>query len=95
MSIESINLRKCVIERFSENKRSFITKDLYDHSEKEVFLTGNQRMFYTDYHLGDIIYTAKSSKGIWTLITGTKFKTSDILYEYKQKLDEYFDNTTS
>ena len=40
MNIESINLRKCIIEKLSEDAKNFVTKDLYDSSEKVVFLTG-------------------------------------------------------
>lgn len=94
MSIESINLRKCIIEKLSEDTKYFITKDLYDNSEKVVLLSGKQRMFYLDYKAGDIVYTAKSIKGEWKLITDTNFKMNDFLYENKLQLDKYFETQT-
>ena len=66
MDIKSINLRKCIIKRLSEDTSSLIVQDLYDDSEKVVFLTGKQRMFYSTHKLGDIIYTAKDVK--WRLV---------------------------
>jgi len=91
MNIESINLRKCTIEMLSEDAKNFVTKDLYDSSEKVVFLTGKQRMFYSDYQVGDIIYAAKSIKGKWKLVTETNFKMNSFLHDNKVQLDKYFE----
>ncbi|OJJ20571.1 hypothetical protein BKI52_19145 [marine bacterium AO1-C] len=76
----------------TKRRKKFITKDLYDSSEKVIFLTGKQRMFYSDYQVRDTIYAAKSAKGEWKLITETNFKTNSSLQNSKIQLDKYFED---
>ena len=85
-----MKLRKCIIEELTEDFKSFMVRDLFDDSQKEVFLSGNQRMFYTEFNIDDLIYAAKTSENKWGLVTETDFKKSGFLTDQRLIVDRYF-----